>query len=220
MGKIIISFVLSIFFLAEVNCTEIQDYSKQKTTISKEARGALVQKFTTLGCKPTAVEEILASTLVEENPLCSSDSAITIPMSVETQVQAPVPTVVSDRHSLMGSALYLVLKEPIRLIQFLIKTAHLKAESNEIPVGFMVATITRFIGATASDFCIGISIMNDFFNEPFLNGTAGWVCGGIFIAAECLHYGGRTVVRSMYDRVSHLYGENGVNYSDTARSDL
>lgn len=125
----------------------------------------------------------------------------------ETSTDDIEQTRLPQQQGVLASATQIVLKEPVRFIQFIAKTHKLKKQGHKIPVGFIVSTSLRFVGAMVGDTCLAISMLNNLQETSFLNGTGRMLCTAIFCAGTALNSLSRTVVRSGYAETSSLYGD-------------
>lgn len=115
---------------------------------------------------------------------------------------------------LLKLAVQVVLKEPIRLVQFAIKTDKLKKEGHVIPKMFTFCTTMRFMGSAIFDGCCIASWANQLVDKPFLQGKTSWIWFGAFGVSEVLTCFSRAIVKGSYGEASSLYGDAAIAPAD------
>lgn len=159
---------------------------------------------------PRVVELNQCTKLEEALPTNKLDKNNTESLIIDTSAVNPIKNqnAATNRENsgFVKTVVELVLKEPIRLVQFAIKTSRLKQAGHVIPKTFTFCTTLRFFGATISEGCTIANTVNIFLDTPFLKDKASLIWLGSFATGEALKYVGRSIVKSMYGDVSALYG--------------
>ncbi len=133
--------------------------------------------------------------------------------SVEEEVQQQVNAAnraTAKQAGVASAAVSVILKEPVRYLQFIVKTHELKKQARKrnmelkIPKGFIVLTTLRCFGSMIGDVCAGINIFGSALNIPHPNPLGIALC---FCVSEAIQLLSRTLIKAGYKETSSLYGD-------------
>lgn len=113
-------------------------------------------------------------------------------------------TFMNKKSNVIKPVLEIALKEPIRYVNFWIKTNKLKKEGKQVSGAFKFLTTFRFAGNLISDACYISLIVNQLLavDQQFLDGTNFYFWIGSFSFGEMLNVLSRAIVRENYKEES------------------